>query len=145
MCDINEKAYDEKKLFPPILAVDFDGTLVKNAFPAVGKFNTDVMAAVLAYKEMGWKIILWSCRTGSMLEDAVKACKSAGLIFDAVNDNLPEVQQYFGENTRKVFANLYWDDRNAVLAGDPLGVCELEAMPLIISTGVCAPLPADGV
>lgn len=136
MCDIDEKNYDEKKLFPPILAVDFDGTLVENAFPAVGKFNTDVMAAVLAYKEMGWKIILWSCRTGSMLEDAVEACKSAGLIFDAVNDNLPEVQQYFGENTRKVFANLYWDDRNAALyVGGVDKPSSLEPVPLFIGEG----------
>ena len=145
MCDINEKTYDEKKLFPPILAVDFDGTLVENAFPGIGKFNDEVLTAVKAYKLMGWKIILWSCRTDKMLEDAVKACEAQGLIFDAVNDNLPEVQAYFGGNTRKIFANLYWDDRNAVLVVNPLGSYELEAMPLIISTGVCAPLPANGV
>lgn len=145
MCDIDEKNYDEKKLFPPILAVDFDGTLVENAFPGIGKFNVDVLEVVKIYKLMGWKIILWSCRTDEMLEDAVKACKAQGLIFDAVNDNLPEIQAYFGGNTRKIFANLYWDDRNAVLARDPLGVYMLEAIPLIISTGVCAPLSADGV
>lgn len=133
MCDIDEKNYDEEKLFPPILAVDFDGTLVENAFPAIGQFKPEVLSAVLMYKDLGWKIILWSCRTGSMLEDAVKACESAGLIFDAVNDNLPEVQQYFGESTRKVFANLYWDDRNAVLCADNDGVRELTAAPLILT------------
>ena len=132
MCDIDEKNYDEKKLFPPILAVDFDGTLVENAFPGIGKFNTDVFAAVKAYKDMGWKIILWSCRTGKMLEDAVEACESAGLTFDAVNDNLLEVQQYFGENTRKVFANLYWDDRNAALCIDSKGKRSLEPVPLVV-------------
>lgn len=133
MCDIDEKSYDEEKLFPPILAVDFDGTLVENAFPAIGQFKPEVLSAVLMYKDLGWKIILWSCRTGKMLEDAVKACESAGLIFDAVNDNLPEVQQYFGESTRKVFANLYWDDRNAVLCADNDGVRELTAAPLILT------------
>lgn len=133
MCDIDEKNYDEKKLFPPILAVDFDGTLVENAFPAIGQFKPEVLSAVLMYKDLGWKVILWSCRTGKMLEDAVKACESAGLIFDAVNDNLPEVQQYFGESTRKVFANLYWDDRNAVLCADNDGVRELTTAPLILT------------
>lgn len=132
MCDIDEKNYDEKKLFPSILAVDFDGTLVENDFPAVGQFKPEVLSAVLAYQSMGWKIILWSCRTGKMLEDAVKACESAGLIFDAVNDNLPEVQQYFGESTRKVFANLYWDDRNAALFVDKDKPSSLEPMPLIL-------------
>ena len=131
MCDTNE-TYDEKKLFPPILAVDFDGTLVENDFPDIGKFNSDVVEAVLTYKKLGWKVILWSCRTGTMLEDAVKACAQIDLTFDAVNDNLPEVQQYFGGNTRKVFANLYWDDRNAALFVDKDKPSSLEPMPLIL-------------
>lgn len=133
MCNINEKTYDEKKLFPPILAVDFDGTLVENAFPAIGQFNPDVLSAVLDYKGMGWKIILWSCRTGKTLENAVKACEAVGLTFDAVNDNLPEVREYFGENTRKVFANLYWDDRNASMYMGNIGKPRsLEPVPLFM-------------
>lgn len=143
MCDIDEKNYDEKKLFPPILAVDFDGTLVENAFPAIGQFKPEILSAVLMYKDLGWKIILWSCRTGKMLEDAVKACESAGLLFDAVNDNLPEVQQYFGESTRKVFANLYWDDRNAVLCADNDGVRELTAAPLILTEDTVLTVDVD--
>ena len=55
-----------------------------------------------------------------------------GIEFDAVNDNLPEVQQYFGGNTRKVFANLYWDDRNAALFVDKDKPSSLEPMPLIL-------------
>lgn len=150
MCKTVDKDYDEKKLFPPILAVDFDGTLVENAFPAIGKFNNEVLTTVKAYKLMGWKIILWSCRTGEMLEEAVAACAEQGLLFDAVNDNLPEVQSYFGESTRKVFANLYWDDRNAVLVRNQTvleieGVSVLETMPLAIDTGIIAPLPVNGV
>ena len=136
MCDIDEKNYDEKKLFPPILAVDFDGTLVENKFPAVGEFNQVVLGAVKAYQDMGWKIILWSCRTDEMLEDAVKACAEQGLIFDAVNDNLPEVIQYFGGSTRKVFANLYWDDRSAALyVGGVDKPSSLEPVPLFIGEG----------
>lgn len=42
-------------------------------------------------------------------------CKEQGLIFDAVNDNLPEVIEEFGENCRKIFANEYIDDRNRLL------------------------------
>lgn len=133
MCEIDEKNYDEKKLFPPILAVDFDGTLVENQFPGIGEPDHVIAGAVRAYKEMGWKIILWTCRTDEMLQDAVDFCKEQlGIEFDAVNDNLPEVQQYFGSNTRKVFANLYWDDRNAALFVDKDKPSLLEPMPLIL-------------
>lgn len=136
MCDIDEKNYDEKKLFPPILAVDFDGTLVENEFPGIGQPDHVIAETVRAYQKMGWKIILWTCRTDDMLQAAVDFCANVlDIQFDAVNDNLPEVQQYFGGNTRKVFANLYWDDRNAALFVDKDKPSSLEPMPLIIGEG----------
>lgn len=133
MCEIDDKNYDEKKLFPPILAVDFDGTLVENKFPGIGQPDHVIAEAVRAYQKMGWKIILWTCRTDEMLQSAVDFCANVlDIQFDAVNDNLPEVQQYFGGNTRKVFANLYWDDRNAALFVDKDKPSFLEPMPLIL-------------
>ena len=36
-------------------------------------------------------------------------------MFDAVNDNLPEIVESFGSNCRKIFANEYIDDRNRLL------------------------------
>lgn len=137
MCEAEKKTYDEKKLFPPILAVDFDGTLVSNKFPEIGEPDWVVSGAVRAYQENGWKVILWTCRTDDMLQDAVNFCKETlGIEFDAVNDNLPEVIQYFGGSTRKVFANLYWDDRNAVLyVNGSNKPSELAPVPLIIGEG----------
>ena len=135
MCKI-EKNYDEKKLFPPILAVDFDGTLVSNKFPEIGEPDWVISGAVKAYQNAGWKVILWTCRTEEMLQEAVDFCKEQlDLEFDAVNDNLPEVQAYYGGNTRKVFANLYWDDRSAALFVDKDKPSSLEPMPLIIGEG----------
>ena len=111
---MDNNIYNEKELFPPILAVDFDGTLVSNEFPNIGKPDWVLTEMVKEQQKKGWKLILWSCRTGEALQQAVDFCRNIlGLKFDAVNDNIPEVQQYFGESTRKVFANLYLDDRNA--------------------------------
>lgn len=105
--------YNEKALFPQIAAVDFDGLLVENDFPAIGKIRQPMFDAVLRLQAQGWKIILWTCRTDRMLEDAYSFCVNNGLIPDAVNENIKEVQEYFGGDTRKVFANIYLDDRNA--------------------------------
>lgn len=53
-----------------------------------------------------------------MLQDAVDWCYNHGLKFDAVNDNLEENKEHFGNNTRKVFADEYWDDKAVpVVAG----------------------------
>lgn len=108
--------YDEKKLFPQIAAVDFDGLLVENKFPEIGEIRQPIFDEVLRLQLRGWKIILWTCRTGKMLEDAYSFCVIHGLIPDAVNENIPEVKEYFGGDTRKVFANIYLDDRNAQYA-----------------------------
>lgn len=137
MCNTDKETYDEKKLFPPILAVDFDGTIVSNEFPNIGTPNQAVVDAVKEYQDLGWKIILWTCRNGDMLTDAVNFCENTlGIKLAAANDNLPEVKEYFGSNTRKVFANLYWDDRNAALCvGGTNKPSSLEPMPLIIGEG----------
>ena len=63
-------------------------------------------------KSFGAKIILWTCRVGEMLDKAVNWCSEHGLEFDAVNENLPHIVERSGGNTRKIFANMYIDDRN---------------------------------
>lgn len=94
-----------------IIAVDFDGTLCKSKWPEIGAANDDAIRALLRRKARGDKIILWTCRRGELLEQAVKWCNERGLHFDAVNANLPEHIAEYGDDTRKVFADEYWDDK----------------------------------
>ena len=104
-----------ERALPYIVAVDFDGTLCENAFPEIGAPKHDVIQTVKEYRKYGWKIILWTCRNGEHLANAVKWCKHHGLEFDAVNENLPEVEEVFGGWTRKIFADVYIDDKNVLL------------------------------
>ncbi len=94
-----------------IYAVDFDGTLCVNSFPEIGAPNMRLINHLIKRKKRGNKLILWTCRTGDKLAEAVSWCKDKGLEFDAVNTNLPEQIEYFGEDTRKVFADVYIDDK----------------------------------
>lgn len=94
-----------------IIAVDFDGTLCENAWPGIGEARAGVIDYVLGQQMTGAKIILWTNRRGEKLAEAVKWCAARGLAFDAVNENLPEIIERFGGDTRKVFANEYLDDR----------------------------------
>ena len=104
---------------PYIIAVDFDGTLCENEYPNIGAPKDNVITAVKQYHNFGWKIVLWTCRNGNQLLEAIEWCEEHGLKFDAVNCNIPEVQQEFGGDTRKVFANVYLDDRNVLLKSIP--------------------------
>ena len=103
-----------------IIAVDFDGTLCENKYPDIGAPRKQVIDRLLAEQANGTKIILWTCRTDEQVEKAVAWCKDQGLIFDAVNDNLGHMKDYFGCNPRKIFAHEYWDDRAVSVIGDTL-------------------------
>lgn len=101
---------------PPILAVDFDGTLVEDNFPLIGDIKPKIWEAVLQAQKRGCKLILWTCRNGDALREAVDFCAGNGLHFDAINENLDEIKGLYGGDTRKVFADMYIDDRCGILS-----------------------------
>ena len=71
-----------------IIAVDFDGTIVEHAYPAIGKpipFAIDVLKRLQS--ECHHQLILWTVREGELLDDAVNYCRERGLEFYAVNRN----------------------------------------------------------
>lgn len=94
------------------IAVDFDGTLCYSSWPHLGEPNQKLIDFLKAWKHSGNKLILWTCREGDNLEQAVSWCRSYGLEFDAINDNLPENIERFGNNSRKVSCDIYIDDKS---------------------------------
>lgn len=96
-----------------IIATDFDGTLVEaKRFPKFGKptlwFH---IAKKLQDNFPNIKLILWTCREGKYLESAITFCHQNGLMFDAINSDVPSSIKWKGK-TRKPFAHIYVDDRN---------------------------------
>ena len=95
-----------------IIAVDFDGTLCEEEWPEIGSANKFLINKLIDLQKQGAKVILWTCRNGNLLEDAVNWCGQHGLIFDAVNENLPEIlESYGGKDSRKITADYYIDDK----------------------------------
>ena len=101
-----------------IIAVDFDGTIVENAFPDIGKEMPEAITTLKRLQNAGYFIVLWTCRNGAGLKDAVNWLYLNGFTPGSVNENSPENLKYFesvikdhGEG-RKVFADIYIDDRN---------------------------------
>ena len=106
-----------KLKYKPVVAVDFDGTLCQNAWPNIGPPRKGVIEYVKRHRENGDRIILWTNRTGNLLDEAVDWCADEGITFDAVNENIPESVKLFGADCRKVHADLYIDDK-AMLPGE---------------------------
>jgi len=102
-----------------ILAVDYDGTLFEGSYPEKGAPKQDIIDKVKKFKEHGAELVLWTCRGGDALKEAVERCEGVGLIFDAINDNAPANLEWIEEERnngqefceRKIFAHFYVDDR----------------------------------
>jgi hydroxymethylpyrimidine pyrophosphatase-like HAD family hydrolase len=94
-----------------IIAVDFDGTIVKHKFPAIGKEIPFAIKTLKLIQQKGHKLILWTYRSGKELEEAVKFCEERGLIFHAVNNDF-EGEEFDNTYSRKIYADMYIDDRN---------------------------------
>lgn len=97
-----------------VIAIDFDGTIFETEYPKILRPILPVIEMAKTRKAAGDKLILWTCREGPELDAAVEACRGYGLEFDAVNDNLPELKEQWGNNPRKVAADYYIDDKNLV-------------------------------
>lgn len=97
-----------------IIAVDFDGTLIEEGkWPGIGATNEAVLNYCKTEQAKGARIILWTNRVDEPLQTAIKWCEEHGLHLDAINDNLPESVEFFGTNTRKIYADEFIDDRMA--------------------------------
>ena len=94
------------------IAVDFDGTIVEDKYPQIGKerpFATDTLKQLM---KDGHYLILWTVRKGERLEEAVKWCEDRGVRFFAVNKDYADDELDQLHHSRKIKADLFIDDRS---------------------------------
>lgn len=89
-----------------IIAVDYDGTLKNDK-----GLNLGLIGRLRKAQLNGNIVILWTCRDGKRLQEAVKELRSVGFAPNYVNENCPEAIRILGHNPRKVFADVYIDDK----------------------------------
>jgi hypothetical protein len=94
-----------------IIAVDFDGTIVEEAYPAIGKpipFAIEVLKRL--QEDEHHQLVLWTVREGKLLEDAVQYCRERGVEFYAINSLFPKEVDF--KISRKIAADVFIDDRS---------------------------------
>ena len=98
----------------PVVAIDFDGVIVEEAWPAIGPPIPLAAEAIRALDAAGYWIIVNTCREADQPtgQDALAYLATVGIPFDAYNVNLPHRIARFGGDARKISADLYVDDRN---------------------------------
>jgi hydroxymethylpyrimidine pyrophosphatase-like HAD family hydrolase len=94
-----------------IVAIDFDGTIVEDAYPKIGKPKLFAFETLKRLQEDGHRLILWTYRCGKKLDEALAFCEENGIHFYAVNKSFPE-EEFDTTQSRKIYADLFIDDRN---------------------------------
>ena len=108
-----------------IIAVDFDGTCVEHDYPDVGMDVDGAVEVLKALRAKGHRLILFTMRSGSKLDAAVRWFKERKIELWAVNNN-PEQKSW--TDSVKVHADLYIDD-SAV--GCPLKFIDDAPRPMV--------------
>lgn len=109
--------YDPADFQGKFLAIDFDGTIVAEEYPDIGR-DLGAFPYLHRYQSAGAKIVLLTMRSGGKLQEAVDYCRTYGAFeFDYINCNPEHEMQwahgkYNNQMSRKVFANMYIDDRS---------------------------------
>ncbi|CVK16104.1 hypothetical protein Ga0061079_10563 [Apibacter mensalis] len=100
-----------------IIAIDFDGTIVEDKYPEIGKPMIFAFETMRKLQSKGFRLILWTYRHGKRLDEAVQFCYKNGIEFYAVNSSFEG--EIFDKETqsRKINADYFIDDRN--LGGFP--------------------------
>jgi hydroxymethylpyrimidine pyrophosphatase-like HAD family hydrolase len=98
-----------------IIAIDFDGTIVKDEYPAIGELISGAKETINQFYKDGHHIIIWTCRAEKALRDAVDFLNENGIMFHSANESHPgNVQEYGGLDTRKIYADVYIDDKSLI-------------------------------
>ena len=98
-----------------ILAVDFDGTIARSSFPDILGEQPYAGEVLRKLHERGHYIIIWTCRSGKNLLDAINWLLEHNIPFDRVNDHCPENIKRYGKGSGKIYANI--NMQNAVNIG----------------------------
>ncbi|MDA0946642.1 MAG: hypothetical protein RLZZ314_914 [Bacteroidota bacterium] len=95
-----------------LIAVDFDGTVVEDRYPAIGKPLPFAIETLTMLQNDGHRLILWTYRHGQKLAEAEAFLKNQGIELYAVNRSYPEESSHPRDVSRKIHADLFIDDRN---------------------------------
>lgn len=94
-----------------IIAIDFDSTICTGTYPRIEAQRPEAGYYIRRLKQQGHYIIINTCRCGDFLIDAINWLIENNIPFDRVNDNEPKSVQFYQNNSRKIYAHLYIDDK----------------------------------
>lgn len=105
-----------------ILVIDFDGTLVKgkpikNGWDTIDTLKPNAKEVITTLYNEGHTIIISTCRFGRGEGECQQFLDVNEIPYHYINANVPEVMYAYKGDCRKIFGDIYIDDKN--LGGIP--------------------------
>ncbi len=94
-----------------IFAIDFDDTICKQNYPECGEMIEDAREVINELYDSGHHIIIWTCRMEEPADKARKFLEENGIKYHTFNEHAQSIMDFYGNNTRKIFADVYIDDK----------------------------------
>lgn len=105
MCSVRYKNY-------MIIAIDFDDTVAVSQYPTIVAMMPGAKKYINKLYDDGHYVIIWTCRMGGPLDMAIKWLNDNGIKYHKVNEHHPELVERYQNDTRKIAADIYVDDKN---------------------------------
>ena len=109
-----------------IISIDYDDTIVHAAYPEVGFIKPHAAEVINRLYDAGHHIIIWTCRSGDHEQMAAMYLHDMGVKFHHINENHPDNIAQYDSDSRKIFADIYIDDKQ--LGGLPESWLEIETI-----------------
>ena len=94
------------------IAIDFDGTIVEDRYPAIGPERPFATETLRMLNKDRHQLILWTVRQGDKLQEAINWCRERGVELWAVNRDYPaEEIDKNNHFSRKIKADYFIDER----------------------------------
>ena len=103
---------------PKILALDLDDTALIDEHPEMGEPVDGIIPQLEALKALGWVVVIWTVRDEP--KKIAEHLKRIGLPFDYINDH----PWNFPHSSRKIYADVYLDNRALNFDGETKGLAE---------------------
>ncbi len=95
-----------------IIVIDFDGTIVENAYPEIGELREGAVEYINKLYGEGFGIVINTCRSGKYEQQAYNFLKKVGVKFHHFNENFPHLIEFYNTDCRKISGDMYIDDKN---------------------------------
>lgn len=93
-------------------SIDVDNTIYEEQYPRVGPLIDGAKETINWLYDNGHTIIIDTCRTGAYAEDAMAHMDRDGIKYHYFNNNDPRRITQYGNDSRKISADINIDDKN---------------------------------